>query len=172
MKEKKLVWDLDGCLRDLSSYLVKELGIEYPKTWNVVYKGTDPKYKDMNFYKMIDTSNSLIDAPRTEYFSIVQGEDIEIWTTQPKHWRERTKLWIATEFMGSNPKVRYFDKPADKRAALDAEPDTWLVEDNPTYEDYDRMIIIDRPYNQEIAEEFRVKTPTELELLWELIKLS
>ncbi len=170
MKEKKLVWDLDGCLRDLSGHLVKELGIDYPKTWDVIYHGTDPKYLGASFYRMIDNSDALINAKVTEYFDIVIGQNIEVWTTQPMGWRARTKLWLACNFIGNLPHLRFFKKPEEKRAALDAEPDTWLVEDNPTYKDYSRMILIDRPYNQDVKTDFRVKTPEELVELWESIR--
>ena len=45
-----------------------------------------------------------------------------------------------------------------------------LVEDFPNFENYDRIILIDRSYNKEANAKYRVKTPEELEKIFDDIK--
>ena len=42
------------------------------------------------------------------------------------------------------------------------EPNTLLIEDNPKFSDYSRIILIDQPYNQKVEANIRVSSPEEL----------
>lgn len=159
----KVKFDLDGVLRSLIDYLVNKYKMPYPETWGWLFK-------EMNIFKLVKDEGfqALVYSPVTEYISILKSmKDIEVWTCQPRNWRLYTEMWIR-EYIG-DCKIRYLTTE-QKRAALDKEPETYLVEDCPNFKSYDRIILIDRPYNQKVECEFRVKTLEELKGIIEKLK--
>lgn len=152
----KIVFDLDGVLRDLCGYLNEKLDVPYPKEW--IWKHHN---KDIFEWIKEDRYCALVYAPITEYFSIVHKtiKNIELWTCQPEKWRPYTKLWINTNI--GDCTIHYLDTN-QKREKLDKEPNTYLVEDSPNFKHYDRILLIDRPYNRKVSAETRIHNPKEL----------
>ena len=135
----------------------------YPENWGWLFK-------KMTIFKLVRSEKfqSLVYSPVTQYFPIIENiKDIEIWTCQPKNWKLYTETWIL-HYIG-NCKIRYLNTKG-KREALDKEPNTYLVEDCPNFSSYDRIILIDRLYNQKIDCEFRVKTLKGLKKVIEKLK--
>lgn len=158
----KIVFDLDGVLRELSQYLVEKYKVPYPKVW-------DWKYKGKNFWDYAqEDDNMFLFAPITEYLEIVKKyiTEPEIWTCQRDEYREHTTKWISENI--SKQCNIFYASTIEKRKMLDRRTDTILVEDNPNFTHYDRIVLIDRPYNQEIKSFLRIKNPKELEnlILW------
>ena len=77
-------------------------------------------------------------------------------------WREPTLKWIKRH-LGCK-KIRFLNTQ-EKRNRLDFLIDTILVEDSPKFDDYNRIALIDRPYNKTIHAEHRITTPQELKEL-------
>lgn len=152
----RLVFDVDGVLRDINAYLNQRLGVPYPQEW--FWKHQD---KDIFDWVREDNYGCLIYAPITEYFVTISKRinHFELWTCQPEDWRAYTKLWITAN-VGRCTKF-YLDTK-QKREKLNKEPNTYLVEDSPNFSSYDRIILIDRPYNQHINASIRIKHPNEL----------
>jgi hypothetical protein len=151
-----VVFDLDGVIRDLNVYFRDKYGISYPKVWYWKHKGKD-------FWWWCDKDKNLapINAKPTEYYKVIKKHCKEIWTCQPMKWRKKTKHWIK-EYLG-DCKIRFLDTK-QKRARLDKYKDIILVEDCPNFSNYERIILIDRPYNRK-TKALRVKTPESLERL-------
>ncbi len=154
----KIVFDLDGVLRDLNGYLNTKYGIPYPQEWFW-------KHDEKNIFDWVEKDNyaTLVYAPATEYERIAKfcflEQNIELWTCQPDNWKPYTKLWIDLHF--PNAVVHYLNT-AEKRARLDNEHSTYLVEDCPLFSHWERIILIDQPYNKNVKCETRIKKPEEL----------
>jgi hypothetical protein len=160
----KIVWDLDGVLRDLSGYVAKLRGCPYPKTWNADYGGKD-------IYECIDENlNILVDAPPTAYLKIMKKHfsNPEIWTSQKDSWKQPTMDWIR-EHVGKDFDV-HFLRCEEKEAKLAKKEDVLLVEDTPNFKSYDRVLLIDRPYNQGVVGAVRIFGTKHLNNMVELSK--
>ena len=59
----------------------------------------------------------------------------------------------------------------EKRRKLDKETDVILVEDYPFFSHYDRIALVDRPYNQQVEPFYRFTDVKEFERLFTLIEL-
>ena len=161
----KVVWDLDGVLRDLSGYIVKKYGGAYPQKWDYIC-GTGK-----NIYETINADLDILrDSPPTAYCKVVKGHypTPEIWTSQPKLWRKNTIAWIS-KYLGCDTEIRFL-KGEEKEALLYSEKDTVLVEDSPNFENYDRILLIDRPYNQNVKKVVRIYGTKHLNNMLEVIK--
>jgi hypothetical protein len=152
----KIVFDLDGVLRDLNGYLHTKFGIPDPQEWFWKHQGKD-------IYQWIAQDNlaPLVYSPATDYEKIASFnfECPEIWTCQPDDWIPKTKLWLQLHF--PQHEVRYLSTN-EKRQWLDNEKNTWLVEDSPNFSHYDRILLIDRPYNRHLKDVIRIHNPEEL----------
>jgi hypothetical protein len=161
----KLAFDLDGVLRELSLYLNTKFNVPYPQEWFWKYEG-----KDIYDWIKQDSLMPLIYAPTTEYYWIAKYafEKPEIWTNQPEEWKPKTKLWLDVHF--PEYEVKYVDGK-EKRKLLDDNPDTWLLEDSPLFNSYERILLIDRPYNQHIQDALRIKNLEDLDAwIWKTLK--
>ena len=162
----KIIVDCDGVLRDLHSHLLEYYGVPNPTQWHW-------KYENKNIFQWAekDRLRILEQAERTEYFDVITSlvdNPIEIWTAQPLNWREYTKNWLNNNL--NKDYIVYFLSNAEKRERLDEIKDAWLIEDHPGFTSYDRIILIDKPYNQDVKTDFRVNNPTELELMLKKLK--
>ena len=92
----------------------------------------------------------------------------EIWTCQPEDWRPYTEEWINYHI--GKCKVIYMSSE-EKRRKLDKETDVILVEDYPFFSHYDRIALVDRPYNQQVEPFYRFTDVKEFERLFTLIEL-
>lgn len=156
---KKFVFDLDGVLRDLNGYLVQVYGGEYPQCWNWEYGG-------MHIGDAIrkDGYRALVQSPPTHFLKVADGLNAiyEIWTVQPYIWRELTTEWVK-RWIGSAC-LRFFHSSGEKRRMLDQYKDYILIEDSPNFENYERIVLVDYPYNQGVDAQ-RIKTPGDLDNL-------
>ena len=85
-----IVFDLDGVIRDLNSYLGEKYKVPFPTDWKWEYKG-----KNVFNWIEFDNFNPLLFAPPTEYYPFIYSWKIkynfkgfEIWTSQPEKWRK------------------------------------------------------------------------------------
>jgi len=153
----KIVFDLDGVLRDLFGYLSKQYGVPYPDDYTWEYKS-----KDIWEWALQDSLKLLKESPCTEYYDVIMKHYPcpEIWTHQIPSWRKNTIKW-ADRHLGDY-KIRFLTMK-QKRARLDKHTDTWLVEDSPQYSDYSRILLISRKYNEAIRGASRIHSPKQLE---------
>ena len=154
----RLVFDLDGVLRDLYSYISKKYKILYPTVWDFDIKGK-------NIFETIRSDlDILIKAKPTKYLKIIKKlykiKDIEIWTAQPPDWQYFTSIWID-HYIGKDCKVLFLTGE-QKRVELNKRKDTYLLEDSPNFKSYSNILLIDRPYNHHIKHCFRIKSPKHL----------
>ncbi len=159
----KIVYDLDGVFRNLSEYL--ELRLKVPLSLMLETQGWHWTYEGKNIFEWIENDDyrALVYAPAMPYLVIAEklaaGEPLELWTCQPPKWRPYTNIWIGANFK-TPPVVRYLNTE-EKRARLDRERDTILVEDCPLFKSYERIVLIDWPYNRKIQAE-RIHNREEL----------
>ena len=154
-----IYYDLDGVLRNLALPL---RGGDYPPKW----EARMPNGEDVLVY-LTKNPHILYDAPETEYFEVIKkytSEHITIITRQLPDWLSYTKQWLDARF--TNYTLINVDRPQNKIKYI--EPHDFLVEDYPKFEpwDYQRIILINRPYNEGINDEFcfaRVKKPENLD---------
>ena len=151
----KIVFDLDGVMRDLMGYCHDRFDVTSPTEWFWKHNGKD-------VYRLVkeDNYNALIYSPPTKYLSTIKkySKKLEIWSHQPPKWRSYTKHWL--DYYLGEYSIRYLTTK-QKRARLDKHKDTWLVEDNPNFKSYKRIILIDRLYNRNV-DCYRVKTSSKL----------
>ena len=154
----KIAFDVDGVVRGLMQYLKDKYGVPTPNDYSWTFKGKNiyDIAKDENF-------DICLLAPTTEYYEYIKrnfGENIEFWTHQPDDWQPNSIQWLSDKF--GSFKVNFLDTK-QKREKLDMQEDYILVEDNPNFSSYDRIILIDRPWNQDAKAEIRVKNVKELD---------
>lgn len=161
----RLVFDLDGVFRDLNPYLKEKYGVPYPTNWIWKFKN-----KDLFEWAKADNYHVVIEAPATEYLEVVKKHIKlpEIWTCQPEDWKPFTAEWISHHI--GNCLVSYMTSE-EKRKRLDKETDVILVEDYPFFSHYDRIALVDRPYNQQVKPFYRFKNVKEFERLFSLLNL-
>lgn len=134
----------------------------YPINWNWTHEGKD-------IFEIIKEDNykALINSPETEYCPIIRTyiDNIEIWTSQPYSWRDKTTHWV-NKHLGTC-KIRFLT-PEEKESRLNFLIDHILVEDSPNFTDYSKIALIDRLYNRKVHATHRIKTPEELKALCEM----
>jgi hypothetical protein len=155
---QKVVFDLDGVLRDIISYLKIKYNIKEIKQWYWEHGGKD-------IYALIreDNYNALTKAKPTEYLrSIIKNFNyIEIWTNQPNDWLPYTNSWInnnITKYIDCG--IRVMDSIKKEKKIYNE--DIYIVEDYPNFNNYDNIILVDREYNKGVDCKYRVKTGDEL----------
>ena len=155
--KKKIVFDLDGVFRELLTYLKDKYGIPYPNSWSWTFKG-----KGIYWWAKKDKKQILEFSPVSEYLEIVKKyyKCLEIWTWQPLEWRKGTRKWLNKYI--KNYKVRYLTTE-QKEKRLNSLDNVLLLEDNPNFINYDKIILVDRPYNRHIKAKCRVKNTKQLE---------
>ena len=148
----KIVFDLDGVIRDLMRYCYDMFNIPEANEWFWKYKN-----KDIYDWVKEDNYNALLYSKPTKYFSVIKNysEKLEIWSHQPLKWRSLTKRWL--DYHLGDYTIRYLNT-SEKRKRLDAHKNLWLVEDSPNFSNYDRIILIDKLYNKNINCKTRIKT--------------
>jgi len=161
----RVVWDLDGVVRDLNGYIVQIYGGKYPDKWDYVYATGKNIYDTIN-----ENLDILTNSPPTAYCTVLKKHysNPEIWTSQPKKWQEATMSWIC-KHIGEGCTVKFY-KTADKERELEQNEDLVLVEDSPNFKNYDRIILIDRPYNQKVKSVFRIYGTKHLNNMLERMK--
>ncbi len=155
----KIVFDLDGVLRDIISYLEKR--------YNILIKEWYWNHGKKDIYKLIKEDNyrALIDAEPTDYLkSIIKNFDyLEIWTNQPIEWLPYTNKWIdenIKQYIDCEIKIMSSEQK-EKLLVLDCDG-IYLVEDYPNFKNYKNIILVDRLYNRNVICKHRVKNGKEL----------
>jgi len=160
----KLIFDIDGVLRDLNTYLYTNFGVPYPNNWIWEHGG-----KNIFDWIKEDNYKALSEAPETKYCSLVRTyiDDIELWTCQPIEWRPYTYKWINNHI--GRCKIRFLTTE-EKQERLNFLIDHLLVEDNPNFVNYNRIILINTSYNRHLDVPHRISTPEELREVFKLRK--
>lgn len=159
----KIVFDLDGVLRDLTGHISRLYKEPYPTVWDVTYQGK-------SIYTCINEDvNILLDSPPTAYLRVALKycSPLEIWTSQSSLWQPYTTSWIHNH-IGEATTIRFL-KTEEKEAELRKNKDTILVEDCPNFKSYDGILLIDRPYNQGVKKVARVFGTKHLKNMLELL---
>ena len=153
---KKIVFDLDGVIRNLMYPFEQQYGFK-TKKYNFRHNGR-------NFWDMArEHPEFFIEAPVTKYYNTINKyvKRPTIWTFQHKEYRDLTEHWVASYFDDYN--IRFFRCGGDKYKRLREKTDHVLIEDAPNFPDYTRVILIDQPWNKGIEDAFRVSKVGELE---------
>lgn len=160
----KIVFDLDGVLRNLYPILRRKFNLYSPQT----YCAWDDDGK--NIYDLVKKDYSILErAKPTKYIKTIQDyiakqsiydQSIEIWSYQPYSWVQYTCKWIEKYF----PKfIAYWLTPKEKFKRLKDNKDYILIDDYPLHLNYHhRLWLIDQKYNQNVKCEIRIKTVDEL----------
>jgi hypothetical protein len=144
-----IYFDLDGVIRDLHGALNWK-----PTKWEETIKG-------VNFYEYIDSHPEvLLDANPTEYCEIIKQHNPLIISAQPNNWRLLTLQWLV-KHVPNLKGIIFTDTPNDKFKHV--RPSDFLIEDCPRLKSYSNVILIDRPWNQDVKTLNRIKTPSELD---------
>jgi hypothetical protein len=151
-------FDVDGVIRDLYTAVTTAFNFKID-SWNWKYKGKD-------IYDLAREKPEIVsEAPATKYLKVINeftNGHIELWSHQPPEWRLYTNDWLINHLKsGIDIDIRYLT-PKEKYRALQKEKDAILVDDYPNFKDYNRIILIDQPYNQKTKANIRIKTEKEL----------
>ena len=159
MKPFKLVFDLDSVLRDLGKYLIETLNFPKQKNWTWKYKN-----RDLYWWIKKDNYNAILKSPPTQYVKIVKKHIRvpEIWTCQPEEWIPYTERWLNRHI--GKCRVAYLNT-IEKRKKLDEQKNVLLVEDCPLFSNYERIVLIDKPYNRKIKVDYRIMDNKDFERL-------
>jgi len=151
-----IYWDIDGVLRNQSAIALGG----YPNIWYV-------KVGNQDFMDYIDDHLEILEiSPPTEYLKVAKEfEPILIISNQPKSWRPYTEKWLQKYI---NVAEIIWAEPGEKLIYLRAKDR--LVEDYPYFKDYSQIILIDRPYNQDVPAKIRICTPKQLRKILEEVK--
>lgn len=157
----RIVWDLDGVLRDLTTAVSIHLGKPFaPTSWNSKIVMDIDLCQYINLYPQI-----LVDAPQDKYlpFFIVNDPHGTILTCQPLHWIPYTKVWLKEHLPMAS--IVWCQHPEEK---LDwcRDHDALIIEDYPFFSSYDSVLLIDHEYNHNTNAKIRIRSLGELEALW------
>lgn len=147
-----LYFDLDGVIRSLSTGAI---GRE-PIIWYEKVNGKD-------IFEIVDADKEiLVNSPTTEYYPIINKLlTVNIISCQPKDWWDYTYRWLDI-YLPQKYKAVFVDRPKEKFNYI--KDGDALVEDHPNLPDYSQIILIDKPYNQDVKNPIvRIKTVKELE---------
>ena len=159
----KIFFDIDGVLRDTNGILIKKYRLPYPTSW---YANEWDKL-GLNIYDLVAIDyNVLFEANPTKYFKIIlnygkNNGGLEIWSHQPPSWRPHTKKWLNKNLQGIKYKLRFLT-PKQKAYRLSKIKDGLLVDDFPLFSNYDKIILVDYPYNRNVKKGRRISSPKEL----------
>lgn len=155
-----IAWDLDGVLRDLTGYL-GVTSTEYNNT---------PKIEGLSFEDyLVKYPEVYVSAPPTQYLSVAL-KYLPIFILTRYMFLEQilaNQLWCYKYFK-SDFDIKYAKTPENKLNWLNKDDSNYLIEDYPFNIGHDvpyfnRIILIDAPYNQNIDCNFRAHNPNELQ---------
>jgi hypothetical protein len=134
-----IYFDIDGVLRDLAA---GALGYQ-PGNWNAIHNGKD-------FCQVVhDNLDILTVSPPTEYLECLKGlSAVTLLTSQFEHWIPRTAMWLEKHMPVPYATI-YVKGPERKLAYLNE--GTILIDDYPFFPSYERIALLERPYNKEVT---------------------
>ena len=144
-------WDIDGVLRLLYCGAFKH----EPSYWG----------ETLNGKTLIDIVNEhpeiCLSSPPSEYVKVVNRycKHLHILSNQLPSWTEWTNKWL-NKYIEIPYDVRYTNNPFHKISLLGH--NDYLVEDYPNFQDYSKIILINRKYNRGIECPIRISKPNEL----------
>ena len=152
--KKTIYFDLDGVLRNLG----KSIFGKHPESWG-------EKKDGKGFIEYVnDNPDYLIKAEPTKYLDVALEEfprKILIMTVQLPKWIDYTEKWLD-KYVGKDRYLVMYVPPDTKVDIMD-EVKGLLVEDHPNLSSYEKIILIDRPYNRNVKlPMFRVDTKERL----------
>ncbi len=154
----RIFFDLDGVLRDLAGFVLGE-EVVY---WNqkTIYGKTVPEAVTEK------PCEYLIFAPSTIYLDYLKDnfKEVTIISNQPISWRKYTDIWLRVNMPPLKYCIIYTDSNSKKLKYID-NCKAMIVDDYPFYENYDRIIILDAPYNRHIKASYRIHDIAELDYL-------
>lgn len=160
----KIVFDLDGVLRDLNGHASSIEGTGPPDKWDFIRNGK-------SIYDLVNSNlNLLLDSPPTPYKEVILDHFPvpEIWTNQPYAWRPHTIQWIKNHI---SPHCEVLFKSLDdKYQELEEDSDTILIDDCPLFRDYGHIILVSYPYNDHIQETIKIYTPESMDNILNILK--
>jgi len=149
-----IYWDLDGVLRGLGTHLLGHV----PQEWNE---------KMPNGQGVVDYIDDHLDilesAPALPYLDVALNQvgGINIISHQDKSWRIPTMKWMVKHLRKNLTSVRWVDKVEQKLQIL--RDGDFLIDDCPNFNSYEKIILIDWPYNKHIENPLaRITSPEEL----------
>lgn len=151
---KKIYFDLDGVIRDLSGYV----GGGEPDNWQ------DPMPNGRRLMEYVEANlECLYECPATKYYYIIRRLPfVRILTCQPEAWRSYTVCWIQEHFEWGRYDIDFVDHADEKLKML--LPGDILIEDYPMFKDYSQIALIDYQYNRNVEGEIiRIREPEELD---------
>ena len=152
-----MLWfDLDGVLRDLQ---VAIWGHNAP-CWDYAPDG-------LGLVEIINQDRTLLlSAPPTKYYpAIAQLSEIVILTHQQEGWKNLAEFWVR-RYLPDYTRIIFVRKPEDKFNYLTFDDDI-LVDDYPFFKSYEKVALVDYPYNQQCDCRIRIKTAGDMEALIE-----
>lgn len=155
-----IYFDFDGVIRNLVSTIP---GTNFTD-WDTPIEGK-------SFIEYFNNNlNLLIEAPPTEYYSIINNysKDITIMTCQAESWKSSYEEWISIYFSNRKDiKTIFVDNIQDKIQLLQKED--FLIDDYPKFNDYSQVILIKRIYNRNVKDAFlEISRPEQLQRFLEL----
>ena len=150
-----IYFDVDNTLRDLNGAA------------GILPKKYECKIKGIPFVKYFDKNIELVRYARpTKYHeaAYMWHKYIgNIMLLSSSKWKEETIFWVGDNFCPPQPKILFVEQKLSRLKSNDI-----LVEDNPSYSNDDRVIIVDQSYNRNTVTKRRVINSVELfkELLW------
>lgn len=156
----KVYIDVDNVIRDLD---IPIFGERAPVWYNDVRGMKFVDYVTKNRRKLLkDTPECEYAEPLKEWIKVVGTAGLAFLSCQPDEWLFYTERWLRKRF----PKMVYIftKRPEDKLIIVESQKGI-LIDDYPLYKDYRRIAVVDRPYNQHVKANCRIKGPMEFVLL-------
>jgi hypothetical protein len=150
----QVVFDLDGVIRDLSPRVFGYV----PPTWN------HKNVMGQNLFEIIDEDpECLVEAKPSIYLDTIRKHVKEpiILTHQLDWWIPYTWEWIKKHLIDMRPHILFL-APQVKVEFMKTH-DCFIVEDSPIFPCYEKVLLIDHPYNRHVTPYARITTPKELE---------
>lgn len=146
-----LYWDIDGVLRLL-----------YCSTFRYEPNSWDEKLNGKSHIDIVNEHPEIcLYAPPSEYLEIVNTycNHLHLLSNQLPSWITWTNKWL-NKHVKIPYDVKYTKNPAHKISLLGS--NDYLVEDYPKFQDYSKIILINRKYNQDTKCPIRISKPNEL----------
>ena len=159
----KIFIDIDNVIRDIDTAVFGRR----QRHWRIEVAGlTFMEYVERNIDKI------LPNAPECEYCVPLRGwldlfgsGDLCFLSSQPDLWLPYTEQWLAERF----PNVpKMFVKQAEDKLPIIEKENAILIDDYPSFSSYERIVLIDRPYNKQVEAPRRICN--ELEFLFVLLR--
>ena len=158
--------DIDGVLRDMDVAVLGGSNEQWDRHVNgVPYVEYVTKHREV-----------LLDSPKMKYCDTIINTlhnnkiPFRLLSCQPESWRSYTTLWLLKHNIYTKAwSTIYVFKTPDKLNYL--ENGDVLFDDNPLFNDYSKIILVDAPYNRKVTgEKIRMTTENMQEIMDKVCK--